>query len=125
VARRRILVIEDNLDSAEMLREALSMSGHEVAVAHDGEEGVARAHAFRPDVVICDIGLPGLDGYEVARRISADHDLSPALIALTGYALPEDRQKAREAGFHQHLTKPLEIAALEEILAKESVAIDA
>jgi signal transduction histidine kinase/ActR/RegA family two-component response regulator len=116
--RRRVLVIEDNPDAAEMLRETLAMGDHEVLVAHDGEEGLTRARAFRPDVVICDVGLPGLDGYEVARRIRADHALAPALIALTGYALPEDRRRALEAGFDQHLAKPVEAAALEEILAR-------
>ncbi len=115
--RRRVLVIEDNLDGAEMLRETLAMSGHEVVLAHDGEEGVAKARALKPDVVICDIGLPGLDGYEVARRIRADRALSPILIALTGYALPEDQAKALEAGFHRHLAKPFDIAALEAVLA--------
>jgi PAS domain S-box-containing protein len=115
--RRRVLVIEDNVDAAEMLGESLSASGHEVAVAHDGEEGVARARAFEPDVVICDIGLPGLDGYEVARRIRADGARSATLIALTGYALPDDRARALEAGFDYHLAKPFELAALEELLA--------
>jgi PAS domain S-box-containing protein len=116
--RRRVLVIEDNLDAAEMLREALLMSDNEVAVAHAGEDGLAKARAFRPDVVICDIGLPGLDGYEVARRIRGEPGLSPTLIALTGYALPEDQARAREAGFDHHLAKPFDIAALEELLER-------
>jgi PAS domain S-box-containing protein len=125
-ARRRVLVIEDNLDAAEMVRETLEMSDHEVAVARDGEDGLVRVHAFKPDIVICDIGLPGLNGYEVARRIRADGSLSPTLIALTGYALPEDQAKAFEAGFHHHLAKPFEFAALEELLAKgERQAADA
>jgi two-component system CheB/CheR fusion protein len=116
--RRRVLVIEDNLDAAETLREALLMNDHEVAVAHGGEAGLAKAREFRPDVVICDIGLPGLDGYEVARRIRGDLQLSPTLIALTGYALPEDQVRAREAGFDHHLPKPFDIAALEEVLTR-------
>jgi two-component system CheB/CheR fusion protein len=119
--RRRVLVIEDTPDAAEMLREALAMKDHEVEVAYDGEEGLAKARAFRPDIVLCDIGLPGLDGYEVARRIRADPSLSPRLIALTGYALPEDQRRAFEAGFHQHLAKPFEIAELEEVIAKATV----
>lgn len=77
-ARRRVLVIEDSVDTAETLREALVMGHHEVAVAHDGEEGLATARVFKPDVVLCDIGLPGVDGYEVARRIRADPALSPS-----------------------------------------------
>jgi two-component system CheB/CheR fusion protein len=117
-ARRRVLVIEDSVDTAETLREALVMGHHEVAVAHDGEEGLATARVFKPDVVLCDIGLPGVDGYEVARRIRADPALSPRLIALTGYALPEEQRRALEAGFHQHLAKPFEIAELEEVLAR-------
>jgi CheY-like chemotaxis protein/two-component sensor histidine kinase len=118
MARRRVLVIEDSVDAAETLREALVMGNHEVAVAHDGEEGLATARVFKPDVVLCDIGLPGVDGYEVARRIRADPALSPRLIALTGYALPEEQRRALEAGFHQHLAKPFEIAELEEVLAR-------
>jgi PAS domain S-box-containing protein len=120
-ARRRVLVIEDNPDAAEMLGEALAMSDHEVEIARDGEEGLAKARAFKPDVVLCDIGLPGLDGYEVARRIRADPTLSPTLIALTGYALPENQRMALAAGFHQHLAKPFELAALEEVLARVTI----
>jgi two-component system, chemotaxis family, CheB/CheR fusion protein len=119
-ARQRVLVIEDNVDAAEMLREGLEMSDHDVAVAHDGDEGLAKALAFEPEIVICDIGLPGLNGYEVARRIRAGGSCSPTLIALTGYALPDDREKALEAGFHHHLAKPCEMAALENLLAKVS-----
>jgi PAS domain S-box-containing protein len=118
--RRRVLVIDDNVDAAEMLRETLAMSDHEVAVAHDGEDGLAKARAFKPDIVICDIGLPTLDGYEVARRIRADRTLSPELIAVTGYALPEDQAKAFEAGFHHHLAKPFDLTALEALLAEVS-----
>jgi PAS domain S-box-containing protein len=124
-APRRVLVVEDNVDAAEMLGEILAAAGHEVAIAHDGEAGVARARAFAPDVVICDIGLPGLDGYEVARRIRADGARSPTLIALTGYALPDDRERALEAGFDRHLAKPFELTALEELLASAKPACPA
>lgn len=93
------------------------MSGHEVAVAHDGNEGLARARSFRPDVVLCDIGLPGMDGYEVARRIRADSSLSPLLVAVTGYALPDDQRKAHEAGFDRHLSKPFQFRDIDEVLA--------
>ncbi|HET9599218.1 MAG TPA: MASE1 domain-containing protein [Anaeromyxobacteraceae bacterium] len=115
---RRVLVIEDNVDGAEMLRESLELALHEVAVAHSGEEGLAKARVFRPEVVVCDVGLPGLDGYEVARRIRADPALSPALIAVTGYALPEDRARAREAGFDLHLAKPFDLAVLEDLVQR-------
>ncbi|HET8541096.1 MAG TPA: MASE1 domain-containing protein [Anaeromyxobacter sp.] len=117
VARRRVLVIEDNVDAAESLKDGLELSGHEVFVAHDGQEGLARARSLRPEVVLCDIGLPGLDGYEVARRIRADPSLSPLLVAVTGYALPEDQRKAREAGFDRHLAKPFQFRDIEDALA--------
>jgi PAS domain S-box-containing protein len=115
--RLRVLVIEDNLDAAVTLKEVLEMSGHEVAVAHDGHGGVAKARSFKPDVVLCDIGLPGLDGYEVARQIRADPSISPMLIALTGYARPEDQRESFKAGFDHHLAKPILISELEQVLA--------
>jgi two-component system CheB/CheR fusion protein len=113
----RLLVIEDNLDAAETLKEVLEMDGHEVAVVHDGHEGVAKARSFKPDVVLCDIGLPGLDGYEVARRIRADGSIAPTLIALTGYTRPEDQHESFKAGFDHHLGKPILIPDLEQVLA--------
>jgi PAS domain S-box-containing protein len=116
-SRRRVLVIEDNVDAAESLKESLELSGHEVAVARDGNEGLARARSFRPEVVLCDIGLPGIDGYEVARRIRADSSLSPLLVAVSGYALPEDQRKAHEAGFDRHLSKPFQFREVDEVLA--------
>jgi CheY-like chemotaxis protein len=116
-ARRRVHVIEDNVDAADSLRDVLEFGEHEVAVANNGPEGIARAREFRPDVVLCDIGLPGMDGYEVARAFRTDDALKSAyLVALTGYALPEDLQRAAEAGFERHLAKPPAIAALEEVL---------
>ena len=115
--RLRLLVIEDHLDAVETLKEVLEMSGHEVVVAHNGHEGVAKAHSFKPDVVICDIGLPGLNGYEVARQIRADPSLSPTLIALTGYTRLEDQNESFKAGFDHHLGKPVRISDLEQVLA--------
>jgi PAS domain S-box-containing protein len=118
MSSRRVLVIEDNLDAAETLREMLEMWGHEVAVAHDGRVGVEKARAFAPDVVLCDIGLPVMDGYEVARAIRADPEIaSTFLVAVTGYALPEDQRRAAEAGFIRHLGKPVAIEVMEEVLA--------
>jgi two-component system CheB/CheR fusion protein len=115
---RRVLLIEDNLDAAESLKEALALDGHEVEVAHDGPEGVEKAHAIAPEIVLCDIGLPGMDGYEVARALRGDEALdATALVALTGYAQAEDRQKALDAGFDGHLTKPPDLDALERLLA--------
>jgi two-component system CheB/CheR fusion protein len=115
---RRVLIIEDNLDAAETLREMLEMDGHRVEVAHDGRAGLEKARASRPDVVLCDIGLPEMDGYGVARAIRSDPTLaSTFLVALTGYALPEDQRRAAQAGFDRHLAKPVSLAQLEEALA--------
>ncbi len=117
-APRRILIIEDNLDAAESLREVLELQEHEVAVAHNGTQGLRRALEFRPDVILCDIGLPGMDGYEVARALRADERMrSVHLVALSGYALPEDVIRAKEAGFEEHLAKPPSIERLTEILS--------
>lgn len=123
---RRVLVIEDNVDSAETLREVLELSAHEVATAYSGPEGVEKARQYRPDVVLCDIGLPGLDGYGVARALRADPDpelSSSFIVALSGYALPEDVQRSREAGFDRHLAKPPSMDALETLL-RESPSRD-
>jgi two-component system CheB/CheR fusion protein len=116
--RRRVLVIEDNLDAAETLQEMLLAWHHQVEVAHDGREGVEKARAFRPDVVLCDIGLPTMDGYEVARAFRADPALaSTFLVAISGYALPEDERKAADSGFNRHLGKPVPVDVIEEVLA--------
>ena len=118
-ARRRVLVVEDNPDAAETLRILLEMGEHEVQVAHDGREGIARARSFHPDLVLCDLGLPEVDGYAVARALRADPELaSITLIALSGYALPDDQRKAAEAGFDRHLAKPVPLELIEQILAR-------
>jgi signal transduction histidine kinase/ActR/RegA family two-component response regulator len=115
---RRVLVIEDNIDAADSLSEALALDGHEVAVAYNGQEGIEKARQLRPEVVLCDIGLPGMDGYEVARAFRRDAVLrSTYLVALSGYALPEDLQRASDAGFDRHLAKPPLLEKLEEMLA--------
>jgi PAS domain S-box-containing protein len=114
----RVLVIEDNVDAAETLEEMLRLWGHEVAVAHDGRAGVEKARAFEPDVVLCDIGLPVMDGYQVARAIRTDPALAPTLlVALTGYALAEDKRRAAAAGFDRHLGKPVPVDVIEDVLA--------
>ncbi len=118
-ARRRVLIIEDNIDAADTLREVLRFDSHEVEVAYNGPEGLAMAREFAPEVVLCDIGLPGMDGFEVARAFREDEGLKGAfLVALSGYALPEDLQRAREAGFERHLAKPPSLQRLEELLAE-------
>jgi two-component system CheB/CheR fusion protein len=115
---RRVLVIEDNIDAAESLRELLAFGGHEVAVAFNGPQGIEMAHGFRPEVVLCDIGLPGMDGYEVARAFRADDAFKDTfLVALSGYALPEDVQRAAAAGFDRHLAKPPGLEQLKRLLA--------
>ncbi len=114
----RVLVIEDNADAAETLCEVLLMWNHEIEVAYDGRAGVEKARTFRPDVVLCDIGLPVMDGYEVARTFRADPALaSTFLVAVTGYALPEDRRRAAEAGFDRHLAKPVPVERIAEVLS--------
>ncbi|HET8539910.1 MAG TPA: ATP-binding protein [Anaeromyxobacter sp.] len=114
---RRVLVVEDNRDSAEMLRLVLELDGHEVEVAASAADAVARTRAFLPDVVLCDIGLPDRDGYEVARDIRALPELAGVrLVALTGHALPEDQRRASEAGFEAHLGKPVSPEELERVL---------
>lgn len=113
-----MLVIEDNVDAAETLREVLELSEATVEVAFSGPEGLERALVFHPEIVICDIGLPGMDGYAVARAMRAEPDLkSVALVALTGYAGPEDIERSRRAGFDHLLAKPASMAKLEQILA--------
>jgi len=114
----RVLVIEDNRDAAESASMLLSMEGYEVKTAYTGSDGLAAARAFQPQVVLCDIGLPGMDGYEVARVIREDVTMpSPYIIALTGYGRDEDRKQAHEAGFDQHLTKPIDYNNLRRTLA--------
>jgi CheY-like chemotaxis protein len=111
--RRRILVVDDNVDAAEMICELLRVDGHEVAMAHDGLSAMSRLEGFRPDVAILDLGLPVMDGYDLARRITAAlSDGECRLIALTGYARRADRQRSSEAGFHDHLVKPVTLERL-------------
>jgi PAS domain S-box-containing protein len=123
VRAKRVLVIEDDLEIAEGLQAALQIGNYEVAIARTGQAGIERARAFGPDAVLCDIGLPGLDGYAVARAFRADSALrSTFLVALSGYAQAEDVAKARAAGFDRHLAKP---ANIEKILRALAVDGDA
>ncbi len=119
-ASLRVVVIEDNHDTAESLRMLLELSGHRVAVAHAGLPGLQAARELRPDVVLCDIGLPGgMDGYAVARALRADPDVGGAvLIAISGYGQEEDQRRARRAGFDRHLTKPVDPVMLLDLLAR-------
>lgn len=117
VAARRVLVVDDNIDAAESLAMLLSMDGHVVRTAYDGPAALETAGAFQPEAVVLDIGLPGMNGYEVARRFRAQPGFAKTLlIALTGYGLTEDRRLANDAGINHHLTKPADIAAINELL---------
>jgi CheY-like chemotaxis protein len=116
--RLRVLVVEDNRDAADMLRLLLEINGYDAAVAYSGPGGVEAAKSWRPDVVLCDIGLPGLDGYGVVRELRQDPATAHArVIAVTGYGSDEDRRKSGEAGFDAHLVKPADPARLQELLA--------
>jgi CheY-like chemotaxis protein len=115
---RRVLVIEDNVDAATSVRDVLMLSGHEVELAYNGIDSLHKARSFAPDVVLCDIGLPGMDGYEVAKALRADAGLGAVrLVAMSGYAQPEDRERAFAAGFDDHLAKPANIDAIERAVA--------
>jgi CheY-like chemotaxis protein len=114
----RVLIVEDHRDTARTLELLLRFSGHEVKVEHDGLAGVAAARVFRPDVVLCDIGLPGLDGYAVAGALKHDPDTPAAyLIAVSGYGREEDRRRGAASGFDLHLTKPVDPGDLIQLLA--------
>jgi CheY-like chemotaxis protein len=121
--RLRILVVEDNRDAADSLRMVLELYGYEVTVAYAGPDGVAAAVRWHPDVVLCDIGLPGLDGYGVAGALRGNPATARArLIAVTGYGHDEDRRRSKEAGFDTHLVKPVDPQALQEVLARATAA---
>lgn len=112
-----VLLVEDNADAREALRALLELDGYGVEAAADGIKALEIVRARSPDIAVIDIGLPGVDGYEVARRIRELGVPQPTLIALTGYSQPEDRHRAKEAGFHTHLVKPVDPAELTRVLA--------
>jgi CheY-like chemotaxis protein len=116
-SRLRVLVVEDNSDGAEMLATLLKLFGHEARVAFDAEAGLRALHEFRPDVALLDIGLPGIDGHELARRIRRQpgYETLP-LVAISGWGRDEDVKQAREAGFDHHITKPTPPDVLERLL---------
>jgi CheY-like chemotaxis protein len=117
-APSRVLVIDDNLDVTDMLAVYLQQIGHDVIRAHDGQSGLDAATREAPDVIVCDIGLPGLDGYEVARRLrEVPHLRSSLLIAVSGYGEAAHREKARAAGFSHYITKPADPVALADLIA--------
>jgi two-component system CheB/CheR fusion protein len=120
---RRILVVDDSRDSASSLAILLGAMGNEVKVAGDGYAALELATAFRPDVVLLDIGMPGMSGYEVAQRMRQIPELRDAvMVAQTGWGQEEDRRRTAEAGFEAHLVKPIDPAALEELMSRLSAA---
>ena len=116
---RRVLVVDDNRDSADSLVDMLSMSGHETRKASDGPQAINSATVFRPDAIVLDIGLPGLSGYDVCRHIRAQPwGKNIVMIALTGWGQLDDRRRSAEAGFDRHFVKPVDHAALLKLLAQ-------
>jgi two-component system CheB/CheR fusion protein len=114
----RILVVDDNVDTTDSLSMQLSMSGHDVRSAYDGPSGIEQATSFKPHVILLDLGMPGMDGYETARKTrELPGGKEMALVALTGWGQEEDRRRTKEAGFDFHLLKTVTNAALEEVLA--------
>jgi CheY-like chemotaxis protein len=117
--RHRILVVDDNRDSANSMCKLLTQMGHTTFTAYDGLDAVEKVGTLQPDVVLLDIGLPKLNGYEVARRLrERENGRGIVLIAVTGWGQEEDRRRSKDAGFDEHLTKPVEYDALAKILAK-------
>ena len=117
-AVRRVLIVDDNSDNAELLELGLRTLGHTTSIAHDGEEALALAAQFAPDIALLDIGLPILDGYEVARRMRTQlGERTPLLVAITGYGQETDRERSRSAGFDEHMVKPIDLGALGRIVA--------
>ncbi len=115
---RRVLIVDDNEDAANSLAMILNLGGHETASVYTAVDALQRAASFKPDVVLLDIGLPGMDGYEVAQKMRELPGLRDIrLVAVTGYGRSDDRIRARDAGFDDHLTKPVEFAVLERTLA--------
>ena len=116
---RRVLVVDDNIDSATSLARVLGLWGHDVSIAHGGPEAIEMAVAGRPDLILLDIGLPGMDGYEVAAHLRARPDAgTPTLVALTGYGQEDDRRRSREAGIEHHLVKPVDLDELQALLER-------
>ena len=115
----RILLVDDNREATDALARLLKLHGHAVAIAYSGSEALQKAPLFNPEVVILDIGLPDIDGYEVATKL-LNQNTSYYLIALTGYGQAEDKERATQAGFSYHLTKPAGIKEIAAVLRKAS-----
>jgi two-component system, sensor histidine kinase len=120
---RRVLLVEDNPDGREFLAMLLRLWGYEVEVAGDGPEGLRKALDWRPRAVLLDIGLPGLDGWQVARRLREQEGRAVLLVALTGYGREEDEARSRRAGFDAHLTKPADLMELRRLLENAAAPV--
>ena len=120
VTHRRVLVVDDNEDAADALAQLLRLSGHDVDVAYNGMCALARVRACRPDIVLCDLGLPELSGFDFARAIRREHAEQIRLVAISGYARPEDIRRSLDAGFDAHLAKPAQSADIESLLVRFS-----
>jgi len=119
VQRRRVLIVDDNRDSVETMATLIRLSGHEIEKAHDGETALEKAKSFKPEIILLDVGLPDMHGYEVAERLRAiPENKSLVIVALTGYGNEEDRRRARDAGFDYHFVKPVDFTALESLINK-------
>jgi two-component system CheB/CheR fusion protein len=115
---RRILVVDDNVDAAESIAKILKLFGHDVRCEYDGSSALAAARDYRPEVVVLDIGLPGMDGYAVAAKLRSMDELKGVrIVAVTGYGQEKDRRRSRQAGFDQHLTKPVDPETLQLFVA--------
>lgn len=121
IAPRRVMVVDDNSDAADMLAMLLQLDGHEVQALYSSRDALERAQSFRPDVMLLDIGLPDINGFEVAQRLRAMPQFGGTrLVAVTGYGRTEDRARTRAAGFDDHLVKPVEAADLKRVLAGDA-----
>lgn len=119
----RVLIVDDNLDTAQALGRLLTRSKHEVLLAHNGPDALEKAHAYRPEAVVLDIGLPGMDGFQVARALRQDPSCASAvIIAVTGYGQAEDRIQSLDAGFDHHLVKPVNWQELNQLLTRDTIA---
>ena len=124
VTALRIMVVDDNVDAAESLAMMLELDGHSVVRAHDARGAIALARDSRPNAMLLDIGLPGIDGYELARRLRALPEVDGAvMIAVTGYGQAEDRRRAEDAGFDHYLVKPVEFEALRSVLQADRTPV--